>query len=296
MTHTIQNGCLRVEVAEHGAELQSIRDREGAEYLWQGDPAYWPDRAPNLFPYVARLTEGKYHLDGQEYSMDIHGLAPYLDFTLKDKSETRLILELRSSERTRAVYPRKFSFRVIYALAGSTLNITYEVENRDERIMYFGLGGHPGFRVPLGEGERFEDYQLRFAPSCRPRRVGFTPDCFLDGTDAPFLLQDSCLPLRHDLFDRDAIVLKGAGHQVRLEYPGSGRGVTVTFPQMDYLGLWHTPKTDAPFLCIEPWSSLPSTKGRIAVLERQLDLITLPSREIYQNTWHIQIEPISVEL
>lgn len=80
MTHTIQNGCLRVGVAEHGAELQSIRDREDTEYLWQGDPAYWSDRAPNLFPYVARLTGGKYRLDGREYRMDIHGLAPYRDF------------------------------------------------------------------------------------------------------------------------------------------------------------------------------------------------------------------------
>lgn len=289
-THVIQNGFLRVEVALHGAQLQSIRGRDGMEYLWQGNPRYWPDRALNLFPYIARLTEGKYRLDGREYHMDIHGLAPYLDFTCKDKSETRLTLELQSDPATRAAYPREFVFRVIYALEGGALDIAYEVENRDERTMYFGLGGHPGFRVPFGEGERFEDYRLRFAPSCRPRRVGFTPDCFLDGTDAPFPLQDGCLPLRHDLFDQDAIVLKGAGHQVRLESPGSGRGITVTFPQMDYLGLWHTPKTDAPFLCIEPWSSLPSTKGQMAVLEEQPDLITLAPGGLYQNTWQIAFE------
>lgn len=48
-----------------GAQLLSIRASDGTECLWQGDPAYWSDRAPNLFPYVARLTEGKYYLDGQ---------------------------------------------------------------------------------------------------------------------------------------------------------------------------------------------------------------------------------------
>lgn len=63
MTHIIKNEFLRVEAAEHGAELQSIRDADGAEYLWQGDPAYWQDRAPNLFPYVARLTDESYYLD-----------------------------------------------------------------------------------------------------------------------------------------------------------------------------------------------------------------------------------------
>ena len=48
-----------------GAQLLSIRASDGTECLWQGDPAYRSDRAPNLFPYVARLTEGKYYLDGQ---------------------------------------------------------------------------------------------------------------------------------------------------------------------------------------------------------------------------------------
>ncbi len=69
MTHLIKNRFLRVEAAEHGAELQSIQDADGTEYLWQGDPAYWPDRAPNLFPYVVRLTDESYYLDGELHHM-----------------------------------------------------------------------------------------------------------------------------------------------------------------------------------------------------------------------------------
>ena len=290
MTHAISNQLLTVTVSEHGAELQSIKGADGTEYLWQGDPAYWPDRALNLFPYVARLTEGKYYLDGQLYHMGIHGLAPYLDFDLKDQSLTRLVFELASSEKTLAAYPRVFAFRVIYELRGNRLSITYEVENRDDRIMYFGLGGHPGFQVPLREGKRFEDYRLRFEAPCHPRRIGFTEDCFLDGTDQAFPLeQDQFLPLSHGLFDDDAIVLKDVGHRVTLETAGDTRSVTVEFPGMDYLGLWHWPKTDAPYLCIEPWCSLPSSKGKIAAFEEQTDLITLHPNKIYRNTWSIEI-------
>lgn len=288
MIHTIQNGCLRVEVAEHGAELQSIRDADGTEYLWQGDGAYWSDRAPNLFPYVARLTEGKYRLDGQEYRMDIHGLAPYRDFSLTDKAADRLCLELRADDETREAYPREFSFRAVYELKDPALEITYEVENRDERTMYFGLGAHPGFRLPLWEGDRFEDYRLRFEPQCYPRRIGFTEDCFLDGTDQPFPLDgDDCLTLRHSLFDQDAIVLKNTGHEVCLERADGKHVVTVRFPGMGYLGLWHRPRTDAPYLCIEPWCSLPSTKGKITVLEEQPDLIKLAPGQVYRNTWQL---------
>lgn len=290
MTHIIKNEFLRVEAAEHGAELQSIRDADGTEYLWQGDPTYWPDRAPNLFPYVARLTDESYYLDGELHHMKIHGFAPYQDFAVKEKTGERLVLELVSNEETLAVYPRRFAFRVIYELRGNTLAVTYEVENRDGRTMYFGLGAHPGFRVPFQNGKRFEDYRLRFEPSCRPRRVGFTEDCFLDGTDAPFSLNNAnCLPLTHDLFDQDAIVLKNAGHKVTLEPREGGRSITVEFPGMDYLGLWHCPQTDAPYLCIEPWCALPSMKDKIAVFEEQVDLIMLQPGETYENKWTIKI-------
>ena len=73
MIYTLENDSLKVQVNSHGGELWSIQTKDGAEYLWQGDAAYWKDRALNLFPYIARLTEGKYMLDGKTYEMPIHG-------------------------------------------------------------------------------------------------------------------------------------------------------------------------------------------------------------------------------
>lgn len=288
MNLTIQNEFLTVTVSQKGAELQSILGFDGTEYLWQGDPAYWPDRALNIFPYVARLTEGAYELDGQRHSMAIHGIAPYRDFTPVFHDTDRLVLELASDEETLREYPRQFAFRVVYALKGSTLAITYQVENKDGKTMYFGLGGHPGFSVPFCGGD-FTDYRLRFLEDCVPVRVGFTEKCFLSGEDASYPLEQGCLNLRHDLFDEDAIVLKDMAHAVTLERPEGGHSVTVTYPQMDYLGIWHMPKTDAPYVCIEPWSSLPSAQDEIAVFEEQADLISLAPGQTYQNKWSIQI-------
>lgn len=290
MNHSISNEFLTVTAAEDGAQLQSILGPDGTEYLWQGDPKYWSDRALNLFPYVARLTEGAYYLDGEKHHMDIHGLAPYRRFSLAEKSDTAMVLELTSSKDTKAAYPRDFSFRIGYALEGDTLNVTFEVENRDEKVMYFGLGGHPGFNVPLVPGKSFEDYRLRFGEACAPKRVGFTEDCFLNDQDVPFPLENGdTLPLGHNLFDDDAIVLRDMARQVTLECPGEAHGVTVTFPQMAYLGLWHWPRTDAPYVCIEPWCSLPSHKDQIAVFETQKDLISLQPGSVYRNLWSIQV-------
>ena len=80
MLHTLHNEFLSVIASEQGAELQSVLGADGTEYLWQGDPTYWRNRAVNIFPYVARLTDGSYYLDGKLYHMDIHGLAPYRRF------------------------------------------------------------------------------------------------------------------------------------------------------------------------------------------------------------------------
>ncbi|MDY3763098.1 MAG: aldose 1-epimerase family protein [Candidatus Ventricola sp.] len=290
MLYTIENDRLTVTASSLGAQLWSIRAGDGTEYLWQGDPAYWGDRALTLFPYVARLWQGRYEMDGETHSLPIHGFAPTSEFALAEKTDSRMVLTLASSEETYAQYLRHFVFRVIYALEGSTLKVAYEVENRDERTMYFGLGGHPGFNVPLEKGLRFEDYRLRFGAACRPVRVGFSEDCFVNGEDAPFPLEDGCvLPLAHSLFDDDAIVLRDMAREVTLEAPGGVRSVTVAFPDMPYLGIWHRPKTDAPYVCIEPWRSLPARRGETAVLERQADLVHLAPGETYVNRWRIAI-------
>ena len=290
MLHTIQNEYLTVVAAEKGAELQSVLGADGTEYLWQGDSTYWSDRALNIFPYVARLRGGEYYLDGELHRMQIHGIAPYREFSLVSNDGTSMVLELCSDAESGEQYPRRFAFRVNYALHGRTLEVTYEVENRDERTMFFGLGGHPGFNVPLAKGKRFEDYRLRFETACEPNRVGFTADCFVSGERTPFALKDgTILSLAHDLFDEDAIVLADMARAVTLEAEGDEHSVTVRYPGMQYLGLWHWPKTDAPYLCIEPWCSLPARAEGETVLEEQEDLIKLPGGETYRNVWTIEV-------
>ena len=290
MLHTIKNNDLTVTVSEMGAELQSILSADGTEYLWQGDPAYWKKRSPNLFPYIGRMPDKTYYLDGQKYQMPIHGFAPTSLFRLVKKSNTQLVFELTENEETYSYYPRKFAFRVGYELQGKKLTVSFIAENRDEKTMYFSMGGHPGFRLPLADGCVFEDYRLRFAGKCLPMRVLFDADCFVSGT-APYPLQDDCiLPLTHDLFDNDAVVLENSGASVTLETDKDSHGITVEYPQMKYVGFWHTTKSDAPFVCVEPWSALPSRSGITESLETQPDLNALEPGCQTSNIWTITIK------
>ncbi len=295
MEYTIRSEKMSVTVQTLGGSLRSIRDREGTEYLWQGDPAYWKDQAPNLFPYIARMTEGKYTLGGREYHMDIHGFVKDSELAAAECGGDGLLLRLKDNEETLARYPYHFTYEIEYRLNGNCLEVVYRVVNEDEKTMYFGIGGHPGFNVPLEDGLQFEDYELTFAGAGGlssegdTRRVVFSPACFVTGTE-PFALGDGgTLPLRHDLFDDDAIVLTGVPAQVCLHAKNGRKAVRVSYPQMRYLGIWHKPHSDAPYVCIEPWSSLPSRDGIVEDLAKQPGLIALEAGKTYENRWKIEL-------
>lgn len=304
MTVNLENEQLSIKVSSFGGELQSIVEkRTGREYLWQGNPEFWKEKAPNLFPYIARLTEGKYTYQGKEYSMRIHGFAKYRELNVQQE-ENGLLFSLQSNEETLTQYPFRFRYEICYRLNGSALAITYHVENQDDRTMYFGVGGHPGFQVPYLNETEFTDYILQFPEAEHPCRILFSDDCFVTGEAPEQEMTDKEFQLHHSMFDNDAIVLRNAGHLVRLR-PGhaweqtaspeekeNASVICMKFPQMNYLGLWHKPKSEAPYVCIEPWSSLPSRKGIVEDLEQQENLISLKSGNIYENTWEISLEKL----
>ncbi len=68
---TIKNSELEVKIKTLGAELTSVKDNAGKEYIWCGNPEVWPGQCPNLFPIVSRLRNWEnpntYVLDGKIY-------------------------------------------------------------------------------------------------------------------------------------------------------------------------------------------------------------------------------------
>ena len=287
MIYSIQNKALTAQVSTLGAQLMSLCGADSTQYLWQGDPRYWSDRSLTIFPYVARLTQGSYRYQGKLYHMPIHGFGPTSEFTVLEHTPTSLTLGLDSSPETYAMYPFLFRFILHYTLEKATLSVELRVENRGGKAMYFGLGGHPGINVPLEKGLAFEDYCLEFPP-CAPRRVEFTEECFITGEETPFPLKDYTLPLSHSLFDNDAIVLKGIPGRVTLRSRKGTHGVTLNAPDFPVFGFWHMPKTDAPYVCLEPWTSLPSRQNVVEDLEKQPDLIRLEPKNVYKTTWSLE--------
>ncbi len=291
MEYEIKNERLCIKISSKGGEFLSIQDGEGKEYLWQGDAATWKDRGPNLFPYIARMTDKTYTYQGKNWHMDIHGFLPTSEMKLVSSQPHKLVLGLDSCAETLEKYPFIFSLEIQWELKGETLEVVYRVFNKDTKTMYFGIGGHPGFSVPWEEDTVFEDYYFDFGEHTQPVRIGFTEDCFLSGEDLPFALRENrYLDLKHDLFDDDAIVLQNTSGHVTLGSRKGKKVIEVEFPQMPYIGFWHWPKAEVPYVCIEPWSSLPSRKGVIENLETQENLISLEAGSVYENKWSITLK------
>ena len=288
MLVSIKNEKIQLTVDTLGAQIMGIQSVDGCEYLWQGDEKYWSDRAPLLFPFIARLYGEKYTYRGKEYKLPIHGFAAHMEFTHQLSCNT-LTMVLKSSEETLSCYPFPFTLTVNFVLEDATLRVCHRVTNCGTDTMYFGLGGHPGFRVPLMEGEVFDDYKLEFSNPCHPDRVLFTQQVLVSGQTMPYKLQDNQrIDLRHDLFDEDAIILQNTARQLTLTGP-TGRGVTMDFSDFPYFGIWHMPKTDAPYVCLEPWSSLPGRQDITEDLSCRSDLISLAPNSDYTAIWSVRI-------
>lgn len=290
MNYHIESKELDVVVSTIGGELQSIKDKIGTEYLWQANPKFWEDRAPNLFPYIARLTKNQYILNNKLYQMDIHGFVKNMELDNVVKKSNKLTFQLCDNEITRSQYPYRFTYKIMYELKENKLEIMYVVKNNDTKEMYFGVGGHPGFPVPLHKKLEFEDYYLEFEKPCKPQKIGFTKDCFLNGENRLYsLMEDKKIGLKHSLFDQDAIILENTSKAVTLRSDKDKKSITVEYPDMPYIGFWHVPKKKAPYVCIEPWTSLPSRKDVIEDISLQSSLVSLKPQHTYKNKWSIRI-------
>jgi len=250
-TYTIKNDYITLELSEIGGEPLSIKMGDH-EYLWHRDAKYWKSSAPVLFPTVGRLRGGEWCDGDVTYPMGNHGFARHQQMkalAMRDFAE----FTLTDNEESRKSYPYSFTLRRRFKLAKNSILETITVTNTDSRDMHFGIGLHPGFMIPEGRA------RLSLELSEEPKRQLLSPAFLMADEDEPYALRDGkYIDLDNSLFDNDAIILTGV-KSATLESPDSERSVTVIFPDAKYVGFWQPDHSDAPFLCIEPWQSLPAS-------------------------------------
>ncbi len=255
--HTLGNGQISASVKRLGAELCSLCDASGHEFLWQAGPA-WPRHAPNLFPIVGRLAEDRLTVDGRAYRMTQHGFARDQEFAWIEREPDFCRLRLEDDAATRAMYPFAFRLDLAYRLRDTTLDISFGLTNTGVGELPASVGAHPAFRWPLADGIAKEAHILEFStPESSPvRRLR---DGLLDPAPHPTPIHGNRLELSERLFAADAVILDHpASRSVRFAAPGAA-SVTVGWEGFRELGIWMKPGAD--FLCIEPWHGMASPLG-----------------------------------
>jgi galactose mutarotase-like enzyme len=287
--YSIENQVLRVLIAPKGAELQSIFNKEfQLEYLWGGDPVFWSKKSPVLFPIVGSLKNDTYYYQGHEYHLSRHGFSRDMLFDIAARQFDRIELLLRSSEQTQVLFPFSFEFRVKYRLDANKLETTYEVTNTGSGPMYFSVGGHPAFKVPLVDRLAYGDYFLEFNEEETLPRWPISPQGLIEKTPQPLMRQTNRLQLTKELFYQDAIVFKFPTSSIlTLQSDKSDHGLDILFDGFPYLGIWAAKQAD--FVCLEPWCGIADSVDCDQQLFHKEGINQLAPRGVFQRSWTVTL-------
>lgn len=291
MLTTLKNDQLTVTASPKGAELQSIVGANGISYLWDGHAPYWNRRSPTLFPIIGALRNDFATSANGDIRMPKHGFCRGASFDTVEETATSVTYRYTDNEQTLAAYPYHFEFLVTHAIDGDTVKTTYTVKNTGNCPMPFCVGGHPGFHVPLVEGEAYTDYIVEFEQN-------ETADCPLidmntclinDAVYNRLLTDEKSFRLNHILFRGDALVFDNLKSKtVKLYSAKCGHGIEMDFSEFPTFAVW-TMVDDQPFVCFEPWQGGATRNSEDDVFEHKNGVVIAASGESRSFTYSVRV-------
>jgi len=219
--------------------------------------------------------------------MGQHGFARDKAFEIAEHTSDHISFELRADNSTLKVFPFEFKLVISYHLLGSSLRVTYKVENTGKEEMYFSVGGHPGFVCPVDSSESRSDYWLEFEVEEKPETHLLKEGNFSGETDE-IQLDGTKLQISDSLFDKDALVFKKLiSNNISLASPQQ-KWLTFHFEGFPYLGIW-SKSQNSPFVCIEPWQGLADNQSHNGDLTQKEGILKLKPSAIFSTSYSIEI-------
>ena len=286
---TLKNNALTVELHPKGAEIHKIiGSKDQMNYMWKREATYWASSAPILFPIVGKVIDDTYRVEGKEYHLTQHGLARHNEFVVESSSETEVTFVL-THDKFLDIYPYKFRLEVKYVLEDNMLACYIKIENKDNKTIYCGIGGHPAFACPMFENESSNDYYVEFEqPETLSRHVLDLEKSVYTGKTTPLLENERRFFVRQDMFKDDAIVVDHMkSNSISLKSINHDKAVTLHMENFNYLGIWATRKVGG-LLALEPWRSHADDAGFTGDLKDKDDIVKIDENQVY--TCHFKIE------
>lgn len=285
--YELKNSSLTIKVNSFGAELCSVVSNEThIEYIWQADKTVWARYAPNLFPIVGKLKDGKFVYQSKTYEMSQHGFARDHEFVCIEQSDHKLVFELSSSKETLQNFPFQFRLQIAYTLKQNNINVNYYVFNPDSSEMYFSIGAHPAFNCPLEKGENFDDYELIF-PGKDSLVINTLNDGLITSNTRHINFDQHKLLVSKSLFNNDALVFMNSQiDEVSMVSQKTNHGVTLKSIDWPYFGIWSKKQTDK-FICLEPWYGIADSEQTNGDLTKKEGIIKLGTKKDFNCSFDL---------
>lgn len=286
-----------------GGELSSLRLRHKGRWIetlylardyspregWTGKaPLLWPATGRNALQGEPRAAGFAYNWRGARYPMPIHGFVRDMEWKVAssqaDASEAKAVLRVNDTPETRRGYPFGFRVTVEYRLSEGRLVIAYTVaaSPSNSEPMFFSIGNHITFRVPLLDGTAPED--MRFETPSTIEYIKVNPG-LPTGESRP---HSFATPVRLGAIPRlEAISLGGYdGDPYMVLSDPQGLAIRMTHstrsppePPLVQYNIWGDPR--AGFFSPEPWVGLQNS------FNLQKGLVRLKPSGLWQ--WEIEI-------
>ena len=252
----LKNELLTIQVAEKGAELQSVKDNDGKEFMWQAGPQ-WNRHSPILFPIVCSVSNDTYTVDGKDYHLPRHGFARDMMFTVVSLTSEKVTMALHDSEETLKVYPYRFNLAVTYRLEGNKVHVIWHVENTDTKEIHFQIGGHPAFNMPSGKLEGM----IKLDNEEPMDMLKSYADGSVELVEVPLEADLGIMEINNNFFRADSVKIhKSQTHRAMLIDTNGEPAVTVDY-KAPVCAFWSPYDKQAPFVCIEPWYGIGDPRG-----------------------------------
>lgn len=290
IVYEFSNDYLTVKVNSIGAELRSVTNADGKEYLHNADPKYWHRTAPVLFPSIGKMKNNEYEYNGFKYPMSQHGFARDKEFKLIDKTDSSMTFALEDDNDTFKIYPFHFKFEIGYVLEKNTIKVIWKLHNKSEDTMYYALGGHPAFLCPLEADEDRFKYFIKFQNNNSIVSSRLDSNGLINEEKEEFKLDEGYLKVTEHLFDKDALVLENNQvHSISLVRPDKTEYVKVVF-DTPVVGVWSPAKAGVPFVCIEPWYGIADASDFSGTLKDRAWGNELEAGKDKEYSWNITIK------
>lgn len=281
MNISISNTYLKATINTKGAELNSL-SKNDREYIWEGNPKFWPKHSPILFPIVGALKDNTFLFNEKEFQLSRHGFARDNEFEVSHKDEDSVTFSLKSSEETIKNYPFQFELRITYTLIRETLEVQYEVVNNSQTVLPFSIGGHPAFALP----EDFENYTLKFE-KVENIKSYFLKNDLLSDNFQKFSLENKNLNLNYSLFENDALIIKKMQSNSIELFENKKPLFKFSFEDFPNFGIWT--KENAPFICLEPWFGYSDVLNTNKNIQQKEGIILLEKTKTFQASFSVEI-------